>query len=186
MVKKILLGLVGLGVVFAVVVASRPGAFRVERSLTMAAPPAVPYAMVQDFRQWGRWSPYDKLDADMARTYSGAAAGLGAEYHWVGDNAGEGRMRITDARPNEAIVIQLDFIKPMTASNTATFEFVPDGAGTKVTWRMEGENGFLGKAFCMFIDMDRMVGDDFHKGLTTMKAEAEAQAANPPVLAGRP
>jgi hypothetical protein len=178
MLKKILIGLGGAIAVFVVVVATRPAQFSVERSLAMAAPPSAPYALVNDFKQWGQWSPWEKMDPTMKKEYSGSATGVGAEYHWVGnDQVGEGKMSLTETKPNESVTIRLAFIKPFAAENTTTFTFAPDGAGTKVTWRMAGENDFVGKAFCMFMDMDAMVGKDFESGLAAMKAAAEGTKA---------
>jgi hypothetical protein len=144
----------------------------------MAAPPAAPYALVTDFRQWGRWSPWEKMDPTMKKAYSGAATGVGAEYHWVGnDQVGEGRMTLTEARPNERVAIRLAFIKPFAAVNTTTFTFAPEGAATRVSWRMAGENDFVSKAFGLFVDMDAMIGKDFDSGLAAMKAAAEGKTS---------
>lgn len=170
---KTFVGLGGVLVILGLVIATRPAHFRIERSIEMAAPPSVPFALVNDFQQWSQWSPYDKLDPAMTKTYSGAVAGVGATYHWRGDEAGEGRMTVADSQPYERIVIDLEFTKPFAASNVATFEFVPTDAATRVTWRMEGQNGFFGKAIGLVMDMDALVGQDFHDGLVAMKAIAE-------------
>jgi len=179
MIKKVLLGAVAIIVVliavFAVVVALQPSHYQVERSATMAAPPAAVFAQVNDFHKWEAWSPWAKIDPNMKQTYEGAPAGTGAIYSWAGNNdVGEGRMTITDSRPSELIKIKLEFIKPFAAVNATDFTFTPQGNQTAVKWTMSGEKNFLMKAFMLFGNMDKMVGDDFEKGLRQMKAVAEA------------
>lgn len=173
MAAKIGIAVLILLVVLSVLVALQPAHFRVERSADIAAPPDAVFEQVNDFRKWAKWSPYDKLDPSMKKTYSGAPSGTGAEYAWSGnDKAGEGTMRITDSKPNRQIQIQLSFIKPFAATNRATFDFAPASAGTHVRWIMEGENGFLAKAFCLVMDMDSLVGKDFEQGLSNLNTAA--------------
>jgi hypothetical protein len=171
----ILLTVFGLGVVLALVVATRPAEFVIQRSATFAARPEAAFALVNDFHKWNDWSPYAKLDPAMKVTYDGAPEGVGARYSWSGDGRiGEGRMTIVESKPAEKIAIDLEFMRPMAAKNLATFTFVPEGAGTRVTWAMAGRNGFMGKAFSMLMNMDKMVGAQFDEGLASMKALAEA------------
>jgi hypothetical protein len=174
--KKLALGLVALVVVFALVVGLRPGEFRIARSATIAAPPAQVFAQVNDFHNWDAWSPWAKLDPNARTTFEGSAAGNGAVFTWSGNNEiGEGRMTITDSHPNDLVRIKLDFIRPFASTSTAEFTFQPKGDETLVTWSMYGENNYVAKAFCMFMDMDKMLGAEFEKGLAQMKAVAEAK-----------
>ena len=173
MLRKILIGAAGVILVLVVVIATRPSEFHVERSIEIAAPPERGYVLVIDFHQWTLWSPYEKRDPEMKRTYDGAASGTGAKYAWQGNKEiGEGRMTIERSDPS-LVSIKLEFIKPFAATNTATFTFTPTGSGTKATWAMDGDCGFLAKAMHLVMDMDKMVGTDFERGLTAMKAEAE-------------
>ncbi|HVW23831.1 MAG TPA: SRPBCC family protein [Polyangiaceae bacterium] len=173
MVVKVLAGLAVVVVALVVVIATRPDTFRVERSVEIAAPPERAYSQVIDFHRWATWSPWEKLDPDMKRTYSGAPSGPGAEYAWQGNGkTGEGRMTIQSATASR-IDIKLEFLKPFAATNQAVFSFTPTATGTKVTWSMDGKNNFLAKAFHLVMDMDKLVGGDFEKGLAAMKANAE-------------
>lgn len=177
MLKKALIALAVLVLLFLGIIVSRPAEFRIERSATIDAPPEVAFALVNDFHKWTDWSPWEHLDANMQRTHSGAPAGVGAVYHWVGnDDVGEGEMAITASTPPEQLVIKLDFIKPFPANNTITFTFAKVTEGTKVTWAMEGKNGFMGKAFSMVMNMDQLVGRDFDKGLASLRGLAETEA----------
>jgi hypothetical protein len=178
LVKRIAIGLVVVILIFVVVVAMQPADFRITRSATIAAPPDVAFAQVNDFHKWEAWSPWARLDPAMKTTYDGPPAGPGAKYAWVGNkDVGEGRMTITESKPNELVKINLEFIKPFAATNTTEFTFKPQGDQTNVTWTMSGRNGFVAKAFCMFMNMDKMVGADFEKGLAQMKAVTESAAA---------
>jgi len=91
---------------------------------------------------------------------------------------GEGRMTIEESKANELVRIKLEFIKPWQATNSTTFTFSPVAEGTSVTWKMEGQNDFMGKAFSLFMDMDGMIGKDFEKGLATIKTLTETEAKN--------
>ncbi len=176
--RKILIGLgvlLGLVAVFAIFVAMQPDEFAVERSTTVAAPPQVVFDQVNDFHKWEAWSPWAKLDPMAKNTFEGPDSGEGAQFAWAGNNeVGEGQMTIVESRSPEHIKIDLEFIKPMAAENVTLFKFTPEGAGTKVVWTMSGTNDFVGKAFCLFMNMDKMVGPYFEKGLAAMKAHAEA------------
>lgn len=177
MLKKIALVLLVVVAGFAAFVATRPAEFRLTRERTLAAPPDVVHSYLNDFHKWGDWSPWEKLDPTMKRDHSGAPAGPGAVYHWEGnDKVGEGRMTITDSHAPQSVTINLEFIKPFAATNTTQFDLTPSGTGTHVTWSMSGHNNFIAKAMCIFMDMDKMVGPDFERGLANLDA-ATAEAA---------
>lgn len=186
MLKKIL---IGLGVAFGallIVIALRPATFHIERSINVAAPPQAVFAQVNDFHAWSNWSPWEKLDPAMKRSYDGPASGVGAKYAWVGNKeVGEGRMTIEQSQPSR-IVVKLEFLKPFAATNTASFGFAPAASGSEVavTWAMDGHLDFMGKAFHLVMDMEELIGPDFEKGLSQLKTTAEA-AANASSVAGR-
>lgn len=163
---------------FLIVVALQPSKFRVERKATIAAPPAVVFGQVNSFRKWNDWSPWAKMDPSAKNSFDGPEAGVGAKFAWEGNNkVGQGRMTILESSPSELIRIKLEFFKPFACTNTAEFTFQPQGNQTVITWAMTGEKNFMSKAFCMFMNMDKMVGGDFEKGLASMKAVAESSAA---------
>jgi hypothetical protein len=177
MLTWILLALGAIIVLFALVVALQPAEFRISRSTTIAAPPSVPFALVNNFHNWQPWSPWEKLDPEMKRTYEGPQSGTGAVYTWSGNNkVGEGRMTLVESYPSDLIRIQLEFLRPFKATNTAEFTFKPQQDQTLVTWSMLGTKNFVFKAFHLFMNMDKMVGGDFEKGLAEMKSIAEKPA----------
>ena len=158
---------------------TRPDTFRVERSTTIKAPPQKIFDAINDFYRWTEWSPWENIDPQLKRTYSGAASGVGAVYDWTGTGkAGTGRMEITGAAAPSKIVIKLDFLKPMEAHNTAEFTIDPQAEGqenaVRVTWAMFGPALFIGKLMTVFISMDRMVGRSFEQGLANLKRISEA------------
>jgi len=175
MLKKILIAIAAIVVVFVVVVAIQPSEFRIVRSATISAPAPAVFAQVNDFHNWEAWSPWAKVDPAMKQAYEGPPAGTGAIYTWAGnDQVGEGRMTLTESRPSDLIRIKLEFLKPFAATNTAEFTFKPEGNQTVVTWSMTGQNNFMAKALHLVMNMDRMVGGQFEKGLAQMKAVVEA------------
>ncbi|HTI67678.1 MAG TPA: SRPBCC family protein [Caulobacteraceae bacterium] len=160
--------------VLALLIATRPAAFRIERSVRIAAAPETIYPLIADFHRWRSWSPFEDLDPALKRDYSGAASGQGAVYAWAGDNkAGTGRMEILEANAPSKVVIALHFLKPFEARNTAEFTVEPAGDGSQVTWAMYGPNSPMAKVMSLFMSMDRMVGGMFATGLAKMKAVAE-------------
>ena len=176
--KKVLGFLLIIVVVLAIVIATRPATYRVERSTTITAPSDVVYANLVDFHRWGSWSPWEKLDPQMTRSYSGADSGVGAQYAWTGnDKVGEGRMTITEAALDQLVAIRLEFLKPWKSTSTAHFTLATEGDHTKVTWSMDGTHDSMGKAMSLVMNMDKMIGGDFEKGLANLKSVSEAQAA---------
>lgn len=178
MAKKVLLLVLALVAILFAVIASRPATFEVKRSLLINAPQELVYDQVDDFTSWNAWSPWDKMDPAMKRTVNDVPSGVGAGYSWVGNkDVGEGNMKITEARPPEHLGLDLNFTAPFAANNRTNFDFEKTGEGTTVTWTMSGTNNFVSKAMSLFMDMDKMVGPDFERGLASMKSLAEAQAA---------
>ncbi|HVY94425.1 MAG TPA: SRPBCC family protein [Bryobacteraceae bacterium] len=153
--------------------ATRPDQFRVERSIAINAPTAKIYPLIADFHNWRAWSPWENLDPDLKRSYSGAPAGEHAVYEWEGRKAGTGRMEIKHASPDWHLFIQLDFIKPFEGHNTAEFTLTPSANATTVNWAMYGPNKFIGKLMSVFMSMDKYLGGQFEEGLRNLKAAAE-------------
>lgn len=177
MIQKVLLVLAVIVVIFVIVAALQPADYRVTRSASIAAPPGAVFTQVNDLHRWEAWSPWEKLDPAMKRVHEGPPAGTGAVYAWAGNNkAGEGRMTITESRPNEYIRMNLEFIKPFASRCTTEFTFKPESDQTAVTWTMTGQKNFISKAICLFMSMDKLIGGDFEKGLTNLKSLSESTA----------
>lgn len=172
MLLYILVGLVAIIVVILIVASTKPNTVHYERATVINASPDRITPHLVDFHNWMPWSPWEKMDADLKRDYSGAASGVGAKYAWAGKKAGEGTMEVLEAS-NSGVKIDLRFIKPWEAVCIAKFHFTPQSGGTEVKWTMDGPNTFMGKLFGLFVNMDKMIGKDFENGLAGLKAEAE-------------
>jgi len=166
-----LLGFVALSLLLA---SLQPDSFEVKRSIQLRAPSDKVYPLLVDFQKFGSWSPWEKLDPAMQRTFQGPASGPGAVYAWKGnDQVGEGRMEITAAVPNQSVTIKLDFLTPFESHNTTVYTLQSEGPVTTMTWTMRGPSPFVTKVMTLFISMDSMVGPDFERGLNNLKAVVE-------------
>ena len=155
------------------VAATRPDSFRVERRIVVQAPADRVLPLLVDFHRWADWSPWEKLDPAMQRSFGGPAAGPGATYAWQGNrDVGSGRMAVQAVAPDK-VSIQLDFIEPFEGHNTADFLLAPQAGGTEVRWVMSGPAPFVSKLMGLFISMDAMIGKDFDKGLAQLKLAVE-------------
>lgn len=177
MLKKILIGIAAVLVLFVIIVAMQPAQYRVTRTATIPAAPAVVFDHVNDLHKWQAWSPWEKLDPAMKRTFEGPQSGTGASYGWVGNKeVGEGKMSITESRANELVRLKLEFIKPFASTALTEFTFKPEGDKTAVSWTMSGDKSFISKAFCLFMNMDKMIGGDFEKGFEGLKSVVQVAA----------
>jgi|SRR5262245_14147 len=169
-----------IGIIFVLLIAgvlilaaTRPDTFRVERSTSIKAPPDKVFAFINDFDRWSAWSPWEKKDPAMKRSF-GAKSGKGATYAWDGNkDVGQGRMEIADSVPPSRVAIKLDFVKPFEAHNDVVFTLEPKGDTTSVKWTMQGQTPYFAKIVHLFLDMDKMVGKDFEAGLANLRAAAE-------------
>ncbi|SHK22760.1 Polyketide cyclase / dehydrase and lipid transport [Bradyrhizobium lablabi] len=160
--------------VILILAATKPGTFSIQRATTVKAAPEKIFPLINDFHQWGSWSPYEAKDPAMKRSYSGAASGKGAVYGWDGNkNVGSGRMEILDTTVPTKIVIKLDFFTPFEGHNTAEFTMLPQGDATHLTWLMHGPAVFVSKVMQVFINLDHMIGKDFEIGLANLKRLTE-------------
>jgi len=161
-------------VVILILAAMRPDTFRIERKITIKAAPEKVYGLIDDFHHWAAWSPWEKLDPAMNRSFSGAGSGKGAGYAWQGNKkVGRGSMEILESSSPAKIIIKLDFFEPFEAHNTAQFDLAHSGDETAVTWAMFGPSPFMMKIMHLFMNMDKMVGKDFEEGLNNLKMNAE-------------
>ena len=157
-----------------ILAATRPDTFRVQRATTIQAPPQKVFEFIDDFNRWSVWSPWEKKDPAMKRTFGAATSGKGATYAWEGNkDVGQGSMEIAESAPPSRVAIKLDFVKPFEAHNMVEFTLEPKGEATAVTWSMQGHTPYFAKIIHLFFDMDSMVGKDFEAGLASLKAAAE-------------
>lgn len=174
--KKLLLAGAVLIVAFLAVVAMQSPEMHVVRSAKISASPETVFEQVNDFHKWEAWSPWAKIDPDCKNTFEGASSGEGAIFRWSGNSeVGEGSMTVTESRPGELVAIKLDFIRPFAGTSDVQFTFKPEGDQTNVTWSMSSEKNFVAKAIGLFMDCEKMCGDQFNQGLVSMKSVVEAE-----------
>lgn len=174
----ILLALVFIGLILIVVIAGQSNEFVVSRQITVAAPPELVFPHINQLRNWEAWNPWGSIDPNCKMAYDGPAAGVGASYSWSGNNKiGAGRNSVIESRLNELVRFQLEFQKPMAATNIAEFTFQPCGEKTLVTWTMSGKRNIPGKLFGLILNCDKMCGNQFEKGLAKIKSLVEARPA---------
>lgn len=192
MLGTILIGVAGVLVVFVTVVATRPSAYHVERKLAVAAPPELVFGVLNDLHQFAGvmvlfGSPWEQLDPNMQKTFEGPAAGVGQSYAWSGKKVGKGKMTIEESVPGQKVGMKLEFVEPMKSTATCVLTLSGTPTGSFVTWSMEGNHNFIGKALGMVMNMDNMLGADIEKGLAQLKTVAEGKQvaiAAPPSSTG--
>ena len=175
MIKSTLLVLLAALIVLLAYAATRPGQFRVERSVRIAAPPERLHGLINDLHRMNTWNPYAKKDPAMKGSYSGPASGPGATFDFEGKQSGSGRMAITATEPAKQVTMSLVMTAPFPVANTIDFGLQPEAGATKVTWAMHGPSPYLAKLMGIFFDMDKMVGTDFERGLADLKVLAETR-----------
>ncbi|HYU69361.1 MAG TPA: SRPBCC family protein [Burkholderiales bacterium] len=174
MFKTIAIIVVALIAAVLVYASTKPDTFRVERSASIKAPPEKVFALLNDFQRWDAWSPWEKKDPAMKRTFSVVTSGKGAQYAWEGNReVGQGRMEIAESVPPSKVAIKLDFAKPFEAHNLVEFTLEPKGDVTNITWVMQGNTPYFVKIIHVFLNMDSIVGKDFETGLANLKTVAE-------------
>jgi hypothetical protein len=155
----------------------RPDTQKIVRSADIAAAPEAIFPLINDLKQFSTWSPFEK-DPAMQKVYSGPEQGQGQRMDWNGNSeVGEGSVTVLSSSVASRIDMQLSMVRPMRGDNHVTFTLVPSGGSTKVTWAMEGGVPLIAKVMQLFIDMDRMCGAEFERGLANLKAKIERSHA---------
>jgi len=181
MIRKIALGLLAFIAVAVIAIFSiastRPNTYHVERSAVTSASPQTVHALIEDFRRFTEWSPFQKYDPNQKHDFSGPPTGVGASIHWVGKEVGEGRMTITSSTSPHSVEEKLEFIKPFPSTAQMRFTITPEGTGSRVTWAIDGNHDMMSKVMCLFMSMDAMMGKDFDDGLANLKRVSEVAPA---------
>ena len=176
MIKRIAIAVVVVLSALLIYAATQPDTFRIQRATSIKAPPERIFAVLNDFLRWDTWSPWEKKDPAMKRTFSAVTSGKGAVYAWEGNrDVGQGRMEIAESVAPSKVAIKLDFVKPFEAHNIVEFTLEPKGDSTHVTWAMQGPMPYISKLITVFVNMDSMVGKDFEAGLANLKTVTENQ-----------
>ena len=177
MLTTILIVIVAALIVIILMASRQPDNFHVERSATIDAAAERIFPLLEDFRRWPEWSPWEKLDPAMKKDFGGPETGVGSWMSWDGNKkAGQGRMEIIESEPTSRLRLKLDFIKPFKSNNVTTFVLAPRNGTTDVRWLMDGPATFPTKVMTVFTSMDKLVGKDFEEGLANLKRQTEGRA----------
>lgn len=177
MMIKILIAIAIVLAVVAILAAFQSSSYRVVRTAKFAAPPASVFAQSNDLRKYQTWNPFGKSDSKASYVYEGPPTGVGSILKWSGTGqTGEGTMTIVESRPNESVRYRLIFIRPMAGTGDMALTFQAQGSQTLVTWTMEGDKNYLAKLMGLFMNMDKMMGGAFERGLAELKTIAEKEA----------
>lgn len=175
MLKKALLGFVVILTVFLIFVAIQPENYRISREVQINAPAEVVFAQVNDLQQFNVWNPWAKLDPNSKMTFEGPKSGVGAKSIWNGNQeVGSGQMTIVESQPNALIRLKMEYFKPFQGTSEAEFAFKSENEKTTVTWSNSGKSNFFARMICVFMNMDKMMGGMFEKGLAQLKAVSES------------
>lgn len=170
-----------LGIIFGLFLtfaATQPSEFRVSRSAILDAPPQDVFAQINNMHSWGLWSPWDKLDPEMKKTFEGPSEGVGASYSWSGNfEVGQGRSTIVASQPFEFVRFKLEMIEPFAAVNDVEFALKDESGKTNVTWLMVGHKNLIAKVMGIFMDCEKMVGTQFEEGLSNLRTLVEQKAS---------
>ncbi|MDI9348971.1 MAG: SRPBCC family protein [Candidatus Symbiobacter sp.] len=169
----ILITLIGAALLvgLAVLLVTAPSRFRVERKIVINAAADKIFPYLHDLRKTGLWVPYEKLDPNMVRNYSGPASGVGAKYEWDSKlkSAGAGTQEIIAVEENRLVRIKIQFFRPFPGINQIEYKLTPQNDGTAASWSMTGAMNIMSKIVCLFMPMDKMLGRQFAKGLASLK-----------------
>ena len=174
-VVKILLGiLVTLAVLFVIGGMVLPSERHVERSVVVKADQAKVFSLVNDFREFNKWSPWATYDPEGTRyEFSGPAAGVGSKMSWTSEhpNVGSGTQEIVDSQPNTMVKSKLTF-EGFETPSYATFTLEPADDGTRLTWSFDANlDSMIGRY--MGLMLEKWVGGDYERGLARLKELAE-------------
>lgn len=176
MLKKIVLGIVVILVVFLTYVAFQPSDYRITREIKIHAPAETVFAQVNDLHKFNVWNPWAKVDPAAKMTFEGPLSGVGAISSWDGNHeVGAGRMTILESKPNTLIRMKLEYLKPFEGTSEAEFAFKSENGQTVVSWSNSGKSSFIPRLICTFMNMDKMMGGMFEKGLLQLKAVSEGE-----------
>lgn len=152
-----------------------PAGYNVSRTVEIRIAPGAAFEYLKFLKNQEEWSPWGKKDPDMKKGFRGTDGTVGATSTWEGNRqVGAGEQEITRVVPGSRIETQLRFLKPWKSASNAYLEVEPAPGGSLVRWGFRGKSGFPMRLMMLFVSMDKMVGKDFEKGLSNLKARLES------------
>lgn len=170
-IRRLVLGVLLLGLLLAGVAFALPQHITVARSTTINAPESDVFPYLNSYKRFNEWSPWAARDPETKYVYSGPEQGVGARMEWSSTETGEGWQEIIESRPNSYVGVKLDFGE--TGEPTASFQLNPSGAGTRVVWAFNMDVGNNPLHRWMGLMFDRWIGKDYEEGLERLKQVVE-------------
>ncbi|MCS6990502.1 MAG: SRPBCC family protein [Chitinophagales bacterium] len=170
-----------LALLAVVLSAVAPTTLTLSRKIFIQAPLDTVWNYVSTLRAMDLWSPWNALDTTMKKNYYGTDGSVGASMHWVGNKqAGEGRQTITAIEPRHRIDVHVQFLKPFSSEANSYIQVDDSGAGTEVTWGFTSITPRPFNIIYIFMDMEKLIGQDFEKGLRRLKELTEPKHVSAP------
>ena len=149
--------------------------YMISRTLIINASPETIYPHLNSAQNSYAWMPWKEMDSQIQITFSGPEDGPGSKASWTSPGEmGTGQSIITESNYSKNVKVDITYEMPMQMTQHSEFNMQPSAVGTYVTWSVTGKNSFIGRVFCLFMNMDKMVGPHFEKGLANLKSKVEA------------
>lgn len=177
MLKKIFLVLAVVVLALCIYAALQPAVFTIARSISIQATPEEIFPHINNSKKANDWMPWKDIDKEVMMVEMGPEEGIGSGSKWDSKGQmGTGQAVVVESIPNQKVVTQLTYTKPMAMTQLATVSLSGnEGGGTTVRWEVTGENSFMARLMCIFMNMDKVVGEQFEKGLTNLKNIVEGK-----------
>jgi effector-binding domain-containing protein len=160
-------------VIAAILTFTLPTKYNVERSITIDAPRNIVYDQVRYFKNFTAWSPWSNLDPAMSYEISSPDGEIGSVYSWSGNNSvGVGSLTNT-ALSDDRIEQALDFTAPRESHDLTYYTFEETPEGVKVTWGLDGSMARPMNLMGLFMNLDKIIGQDFERGLNNLDSQTK-------------
>jgi len=160
---------------FATYVYFLPAEKTISREIVIQAPPESLFPMINHSKKMNDWMPWLESDPGVKMVFSGPDEGVGSKSEWDSPGKmGTGSAVVMESNLNQSVKTQLTYTKPIAMSQVAEVTLTPTQGGTKVTWSVECHNSFFFRLMGVLLNVDKMVGGEFEKGLNKLKLIAES------------
>ncbi len=170
MLKKIGIGVLGAIALFLGYVAFQSADYEIHREVSIQASVETIFPYLNSSKLGEKWGPWLEVDPQSRMSYSGPDAGVGSRADWTGGKQlGTGSATIVESIPNQRVKMKLEYTEPMKMEQDSEYSIQSSGNQSIVRWSVRGKNTFMGRLMCVFVDMDKLVGQMFEKGLSNLK-----------------
>ena len=174
--KKILMVLVVIIAIPLITAIFVKKEYAVERDIVIIKPKSEVFDYLKILRNQDNFSKWATVDPEMKKTYSGTDGTIGFISAWASDNdqVGVGEQEIVKLTEGDRIDYELRFFKPFKAINFAYMKIeVISENETKVKWGFKGTMDYPSNFMLLFMNFERIIGDDFQTGLEKLKSILE-------------